>query len=205
MPISKMRVAHDTIWPTMSLDPAIIQELRDTAVKDLDTILTLRGQEIKQNGHFCFDILLDHPIPKESCWRVLNDIVTDFVNTGIITKEERAKMAIRNYQRNDSIINEVLDKHRNNWQVVHKETVTSRFPAWNDYVKDQDAGKLAKTYSDWLKEWTSGAILLNLGPTRSQEEKVGIIKDIYEELTRRCTAMPIPLDVSLYDFVLKKL
>mmetsp|Transcript_30958 Transcript_30958/g.30609 ORF Transcript_30958/g.30609 Transcript_30958/m.30609 type:complete len:206 (-) Transcript_30958:36-653(-) len=205
MPISKMRVAADTIWPTMSEDPVIIKELRDTAIKDLDNILTLRGKEIKSGGHFCFDILLDHPIPRLSCWRLLNDVVADFVALGRITQEERAKMAIRNYQRNDDMINEVLGKHNSNWRIVHKETVTSRFPAWGQYEIDHDAKKLAKTYTEWLQEWTAGAIMMNLAATRPQQEKQFIISDIYEELFNRCAANPMPLDVQLYDFILQKL
>ena len=99
----------------------------------------------------------------------------------------------------------MLEKHSKNFKVVSKHTVHSRFPAWDDYEKTKDAYTLAKTYSDWLREWTAPAILMNLSAERSAEEKTQIINDIYNELTNRTAKHPMPVDVELYDFVLEKI
>lgn len=205
MPLSKMRVADDTIWPTFSEDPAIKKELHDTAVKDLDTLLTLRHAELKSGGRFCFDVLLNCNVPKESVWKQLNEVVSDMVKSGRITAEERAKIALRNFERNDEIINTALERHEKHFKVIVKERVNSRFTAWNEFEKDKDPVKLAKNYTDWMKEWTATAIMMNLAATRPQEEKVKIIADIYQDLQTRCTKYPVPLDVSLYDFILEKI
>ena len=205
MPLSKMRVADDTIWPTFSEDPEIKKELRETAIKDLDTLFTLRHAELKTGGRFCFDVLLECNVPKESVWKQLSEVVIDHFKSGIIKPEERAKIALRNFERNDSIINTVLDKHQKNFKVIVKEKVKSRFPAWHDYEKDKDARKLAKVYTDWMKEWTAVAILNSLAATRSQEEKLKIVNDIYIELEDRVSKTPVPLDVELYDFIVEKI
>ncbi|OMJ86792.1 hypothetical protein SteCoe_11648 [Stentor coeruleus] len=205
MPLSKMRVADDTIWPTFSEDPQVINELKETAIKDLDTLLTLRHAELKKGGRFCFDVLLECKVPKESPWKQLNEVVQSFVDSGRIKKEERDKLALRNFERNDEIINTVLSRHEKNFRVVVKERMTSRFPAWSEYEKDKDANKLAKNYTDWLKEWTALAILNTLSATRPQEERNKIVSDIYAELQARCSKYPIPLDVNLYDFIVEKI
>lgn len=205
MPISKMPVAEDTVWPTLSQDPQVKQELLETATRDLDNLLTLRSQELKKGGRFCFDILLDHEVPLKSPWRLLSDIVEEFVAQGKIHKEERSKMAVRNYQRTRDLVDSVLEKHSQTFRVVEKQVVCSRFPAYAEFQKDKDAQKLAWTYSDWLKEWTAPAIMMNLAQTRSQDEKVGIVKEIYEELAKRSAQDPIPLDVELYDIILERI
>ena len=111
MPLSKMRVAEDTIWPTFSEDPKIKSELRETAIKDLDTLLTLRHAELKSGGRFCLDVLLQCHVPKESVWKQLNEVVSDFVKSGRIKVEERQKIALRSFERDDDVINTAMGRH----------------------------------------------------------------------------------------------
>ena len=206
LPLSKIRVADDNIWPTFSEDPEIKKEMRETAVKDLDSMLSLRHAELKHGGIFCFDTLLKGNVPEESAWKQLNQIVTEMVQSGRIKREERQKIAMRNYERDDDIIDSVLERHEKNFKVILKDNqAKSRFPAWNEYEKHKDPVRLGKEYAAWLKEWSAGPIMMNLGENRSPEEKKGIITDIYDELEARCTRFPIPLDVKACDVILEKI
>ena len=205
MPLSKMRVAPDNIWPSLSEDPQIKKEQHETAINDLDNLLKLRHLELKKGGRFCFDILLDCNEKKESIWRQMNFVMDDFVRDGIIKPEERAKMAIRSFERNDEIVDLAFARHKNTWKIITKEKISSNALIYDDYEKDHDVEKFARITTEYMKEWSQAPIINNLAPTRTIEEKNKIMKDYYAELQNRSVKAPIPLNVQSYDVVVEKI
>ena len=168
-------------------------------------MLTLHHAELKSGGRFCLDVLLQCHVPKESVWKQLNEVVSDFVKSGRIKVEERQKIALRSFERDDDVINTAMGRHEKNFKIVVKEKVNSRFTAWGEYEKHKDPARLSKDYTAWLKEWTAGALMMTLGASRAQEEKTAIITEIYTELEARCARLAVSLDVALYDFILEKI
>lgn len=204
LPVSKTPVAPDTIWATLSKDPAIKSHLKQTAMKDLDLLLTLRHRELVKGGVFMFDLLATHEIPDKSCWVLLNTVLQQYIDAGKITQEERDHIGMRNCQRDDEVIYTVLDKHKDNFKVIYNEKTVSRFVAWGKYLEHKDAKRLAEEYIAWLKEWTPGAILLGLSQERSPAEKAELISGIYEEVCRVVADNPMPLDIEIYNFIVEK-
>lgn len=203
--LSRVPVAPDTIWPTFTKDPSIRSELKEIAIKDLDLLLSLRHKELKKGGMFMLDLLAAQDLPEKSCWSLLNTFLQGFVDSGRITQEERSRIVMKNYQRDEEVINTVLDRHMNNFRIRHYDTVASRYPAWDRYLEHRDSKKLAKEYVDWLKEWTPGAILMALSEDRSQEEKNELINDVYDDVLRIATENPMPLDIQMTNLVLEKI
>lgn len=112
---------------------------------------------------------------------------------------------MKNYQRDEEVVNTVLDKHMNNFRIRHYDTVTSKHPAWDRYLQHRNSKELAKEYVDWLKEWTPGAILMALSEDRTQEDKNQLIDDVYGDVSRIAAENPMPLDMQMTNLVLEKI
>ena len=44
-------------------------------------------------------------------WKQLNEVVSDFVKSGRIKVEERQKIALRSFERDDDVINTAMGRH----------------------------------------------------------------------------------------------
>ena len=56
-----------------------------------------------------------------------------------------------------------------------------------------------------MKEWTQAAILNNLAPTRTIEEKNKIVKDYYTELQNRWAKTAVPVMVQTSNIIVEKI
>lgn len=205
LPLSKVPVAPDTIWSTLSEDPQTQKELRDIGFQDLDALLTLRHRELKTGGRFVFDLFTEHEHPRGSIFHLLNHAYQKQVDSGKITQEERDRTTLRFNQRDPEVLNTILEKHRENFRVVTNEYMPFRYPAWEQYESSKDVQAIAQEYSDWLKEWTSAGLMRSLSQNRTQEEKTAIITEMYEDLTSLIAQDPIPLDLSTQSISLEKI
>jgi hypothetical protein len=90
-------------------------------------------------------------------------------------------------------------------RLIKKEVHTDSFFAYDEYLVTQDAQKLGRIYSDWLKELTGPSIMMALSPYRSQENKIELLTEIFEQLTQRCIAHPAPCELSFNEIILERI
>lgn len=205
MPISKLYIVEDTIWPAFTTDKSIRDSHKETSIKDLTNIITHRSQELCKGGRFIFNTLAPTTMPKESPWLLLNDIVEDFTKQGKILPEERQKIGLRYYFRSHEEINTALNHTKHLMRLIKTEVYTDRFFAYDEYLKTQDAYKLGRVYSEWLKEMTGSSIMMALSPYRSQEAKILLLDEIFRKLSETCSAHPAPCEVSFNEVILERL
>lgn len=205
MPISKLMTTEDTIWPAFTSDVSIRNIHKEISIKDLTDIITHRAQELCKGGRFIFNTLAPTNIPKESPWLLLNQIVEEYTKKHKITPEERQKIGFRYYFRSDEEINSALNNTQSLMRLIKKEVYTDRFFAYDEYLSTKDAQKLGRIYSEWLKELTGPSIMMALSPYRSQERKIELLNEIFEQLTERCIAHPAPCELSFNEIILERI
>lgn len=203
--ISKIKPTYDNIWPGFCKNPEVLKECKDIAINDLDVFLNLRYSELIKGGRIYFDLLYDNGLSNDFIYQEANRVVNDFVDQGVITYDERNRIALNSYRRNDEIFDTAFDRHKKSFNIISQEVHTTVFPAWSLYQITKDSEALARSYADWIKESSSSVIFNSLETSKTQEDKKKILKDLYEELYKALVKSPTGLNFTYCHYILEKI
>jgi SAM dependent carboxyl methyltransferase len=179
------------------------------AADDWAAFLRLRARELRVGGRLV--VTLPSP-PNDGTSQIhrgmnhVNTLLAEMVSAGEITAEERARMLLLSYPRRKSeLLAPFAETGRfGNLILEQCEVFPVPDPAWDEYERDRDKGKLAANYSGFFRATFMPSLASALTPERGGEGRRRFIDRLAEELKQRLTKAPAPLSLHAQTIVLAK-
>jgi hypothetical protein len=179
------------------------------AAQDWEAFLELRAQELRTGGRLV--VTLPSP-PDDGISQVhkgmhhINALLTEMVDAGEITADERARMLLLSYPRrkNELLAPFAEDGRFASLLLEQCEIFLVPDAAWGEYQRDQDKGKLAANYTGFFRATFMPSLASALAPERGAEGRRRFIDRLAEGLKLRLIQEPAPLSLRAQTVVLAK-
>jgi len=160
--------AEDSVYVDLSSDPQVQESLASLASQSISKILSSRIAELRSEGVLCI-IHPEFDSSKLDTIRVLQKARESL-------KQDLSVEILKNYTIQGTVVNEQLWKAEiakfPELELVEMERVSFVPPFYEDYLKEGDLEKYARTYAGWLEAWALPPLrrcISHLGETEISE------------------------------------
>jgi hypothetical protein len=176
------------------------------AAEDWRTFLSLRASELRTGGRLIVvlpGIHEDGSIGFEPLFGHANEVLREMASDGAISAEERARMVLGVYPRQQSQLLAAFntDGQFRGLTVEHSELSVLPDAAWADYERDADKIVLAARHARFFRSVFAPSLA---SPIVSEGKRSAFPDRLEEKLKRRLAERPVPLHSFVQTIVLAK-
>jgi hypothetical protein len=182
------------------------------AALDWEAFLSLRAAELRPGGRLVVALpsLTDDGLtgfaPLAPLMDRANEVLSELVDAGLITSEERGRMTLASCPRRQSDLLAPFAKRGEFHRLVveHCTTSAGADTVWDEYQLDKDAEALAKKRALFFRAIFVPSLAQALGPTRGVEERQAFSAALELGLRRRMVDHPARIENPVGMIVLAK-
>ncbi|HKN28234.1 MAG TPA: hypothetical protein VJY34_10245 [Roseiarcus sp.] len=188
---------------------AVRAEFERQAARDWETFLALRAAELRPGGRLVValpSLADDGSTAFAMVMNPANAVLSELVDAGVITAEERGHMTIAACPRRQSDLLAPFARREEFHRLVveHCSTSVVTDHSWAEYEIDKDAEALARRRALFFRTIFAPSIARALAPSRSAEMREAFVTQLEAGLRQRLTGNPERIDHLVGIIVLTK-